>query len=185
MALLPIGYVGIWIFKYFWLGAFKLINCVYGCSWFMGTKLANIVSYASNIIYPESVCRLSSSFCSFGSGPSCCVGNVSSCCAISTNVDIASISGTETVAGVILAIFLFLLVLAVISYGLSILSVGETIMFVIFKKKSDDDNLLERKDEDELEEEEEFETDETPDEEDSEDSDSEETETDEEKPDED
>ena len=185
MALLPIGYIGIWIFKYFWLGAFKLINCVYGCSWFMGTKLANIVAYASNIICPESVCRLSSSFCSFGSGPSCCVGNVSSYCAISTNVDLASISGTETIAGVILTIFLFLLVLAVISYGLSILSVGETIMFVIFKKKSDDDNLLERKDEDELEEEEEFETDETPDEEDSEDSDSEETETDEEKPDED
>ena len=185
MALLPIGYVGIWIFKYFWLGAFKLINCVYGCSWFMGTKLANIVAYASNIICPESVCRLSSSFCSFGSGLSCCVGNVSSCCAISTNVDLASISGTETIAGVILAIFLFLLVLAVISYGLSILSVGETIMFVIFKKKSDDDNLLERKDEDELEEEEEFETDETPDREDSKDSDSEETETDEEKPDED
>tara|TARA_Y100000758_G_scaffold12209_1_gene9103 strand:- start:96 stop:551 length:456 start_codon:yes stop_codon:yes gene_type:complete len=151
----------------------------------MGTKLANIVSYASNIICPESICRLSSSFCSFGSGLSCCIGNVSSCCSISTNVDLASISGTETVAGVILAIFLFLLVLAVISYGLSILSVGETIMFVIFKKKSDDDNLLERKDEDELEEEEEFEADETSDEEDSEDSDSEETETDEEKPDED
>ena len=32
-------------------------------------------------------------------------------------------------------------------------SVGETIMFVIFKKNSDDDNLLDRKDEDELEEE--------------------------------
>ena len=38
------------------------------------------------------------------------------------------------------------------SYGLSIISVGETLMFIIFKKKSDDDDLLQRKDEDELEE---------------------------------
>ena len=48
---------------------------------------------------------------------------------------------------------LFLILLSVLSYGLSVLSVGETIMFVIFKKNSDDDNLLDRKDEDELEEE--------------------------------
>jgi hypothetical protein len=40
------------------------------------------------------------------------------------------------------------------SYFLSILSVGETIMFTIFRKKSDDDNILERKDEEELEDEE-------------------------------
>jgi len=65
------------------------------------------------------------------------------------------LSGTERVSAVILAIFLFVLLFTVFSYALSTLSVGETLMFVIFKKKSDDDNLLERKDEDELEEEEE------------------------------
>ena len=42
--------------------------------------------------------------------------------------------------------------LSFLSYGLSIISVGETLMFIIFKKKSDDDDLLQRKDEDELEE---------------------------------
>tara|TARA_B100001029_G_C14673798_1_gene240942 strand:+ start:114 stop:353 length:240 start_codon:yes stop_codon:yes gene_type:complete len=41
---------------------------------------------------------------------------------------------------------------SIISYGLSILSVGETLMFIIFKKKSDDDEILSRKDEDEIEE---------------------------------
>ena len=52
-----------------------------------------------------------------------------------------------------LSIVLFLILLSALSYRLSVLSVGETIMFVIFKKNSDDDNLLDRKDEDELEEE--------------------------------
>ena len=63
------------------------------------------------------------------------------------------LSGTETFSGLILSFVLFLILLSVLSYGLSVLSVGETIMFVIFKKNSDDDNLLDRKDEDELEEE--------------------------------
>jgi hypothetical protein len=60
------------------------------------------------------------------------------------------LSGSETVAGVLLAISIFLVGLSILSYGLSIISVGETLMFIIFKKKSDD--LLQRKDEDELEE---------------------------------
>ena len=63
------------------------------------------------------------------------------------------LSGAETFSGLILSFVLFLILLSVLSYGLSVLSVGETIMFVIFKKNSDDDNLLDRKDEDELEEE--------------------------------
>jgi hypothetical protein len=75
-------------------------------------------------------------------------------CLYAPNVDLAALSGTETAAGVILAVFLFLLILSAIAYVLSICSVGETLMFIIFKKKSDDDNILERKDEDDLEEEE-------------------------------
>ena len=57
------------------------------------------------------------------------------------------------ISSVILSCFLFIIVLAVASYGLSILSVSETLMYIIFKKKSDDDNLLDHKDEDELEDE--------------------------------
>ena len=47
-----------------------------------------------------------------------------------------------------------ILTLTFFSYFLSILSVGETIMLTIFRNKSDDDNILERKDEEELEAEE-------------------------------
>ena len=68
----------------------------------------------------------------------------------SSGVDL---SGTELVAAFILSAFLFLLMVSAVSYTMAVLSVGETLMFIIFKQRSDDDNLLERKDEDELEEE--------------------------------
>ena len=68
-------------------------------------------------------------------------------------VSSGSLSGTESIATFIVGVFLFLITLSFFSYFLSILSVGETIMFTIFRKKSDDDNILDRKDEEELEDE--------------------------------
>lgn len=169
LVLLPIGILAIKVFSWFWMGGFHLINWFFGCEWFMGSKLANIVAYASNMVFPDSLCRLASSICCAGHDTAFCIGNASVCCAdhlsscignlfsscnTIANVDLAALSGTETAAGVILAVFLFLLIFSAGAYLLSIFSVGETLMFVIFKMKSDDDNLLERKDEDELEEEE-------------------------------
>ncbi len=151
LVLIPIGVLASCIFIKFWVAGFKLINCFFGCDWFMGTKLANIVAYAANIVYPASLCNAVTACCA-GFGSSCCIGL--SGCLYAPNVDLAALSGTETAAGVILAVFLFLLILSAIAYVLSICSVGETLMFIIFKKKSDDDNILERKDEDDLEEEE-------------------------------
>ena len=153
LILLPIVCLGVHILKFFWTGGFKLINCVFGCSWFMGAKLSNIVGWSVNILSP-SFCTSPLSLCKF----SCCTQNASSICSFSIPGG-AALSTTEIGAGIILTFFLFLIILSVISYGLSILSVGQTIMFVIFKKKTDDDNLLERKDEDELEENDEFDDD--------------------------
>jgi len=147
--LIPIGALGGFIFVKFWIAGYHLLNSFFGCDWFMGTKLANIVAYASNIVCPSSICN-SLTAC-FSSCTSACCANLSGCVLTPTNADLASISGTETVAGVLLAVFLFLLILTAIGYVLSICSVGETLMFIIFKKKSDDDNILERKDEDDLE----------------------------------
>ena len=42
----------------------------------------------------------------------------------------------------LLSIPLILLTLSVLSYGISIISVGETIIFVIFKKIMDNENIL-------------------------------------------
>jgi len=154
--LLPLAGLAGWILTKVWMAGYSLINCVFGCDWFMGSKLANIVAYASNIICPPSLlCGAGSGGCGGCGG---CAGGAclsgSGGCAYGPEADLASLTGTETAAGVILTVFLFLLLLSAIGYVLSVLSVGETLMFVIFKKKSDDDNVLEQKDEDEMKEEE-------------------------------
>ena len=53
-----------------------------------------------------------------------------------------NISGSESVASIIIIFFLFIISISFLSYFLSILSVGETIMFIIFRKHSDDNILL-------------------------------------------
>lgn len=144
------------IFSFFWYAAYGLVKYVFGCEWLMGGKLTGILDYAVSLVCPGSACGATSCGSYYGG---CFLDGLSACyneclsfltCSVPAS---GTLSGTESVAGVILAISLFLLGLALLSYGLSIISVAETIMFVIFKKKSDDDDLLSRKDEDELEEE--------------------------------
>ena len=52
------------------------------------------------------------------------------------------ISSIETFSAVILSVSLIFLYLSFFSYGFSILSVGQTIIFIIFKKLMEDENLL-------------------------------------------
>ena len=52
------------------------------------------------------------------------------------------ISSIETFSGIILSVFLIFLYLSFFSFGFSILSVGQTIIFIIFKKLMEDENLL-------------------------------------------
>jgi len=153
IVLIPLVMIGVHIFSWFWSAGYGLINYVFGCEWFMGAKLSGMVNYATSLVYPSWLCNSGS--CFFSCIPDCitsCLPQIT--CSVPTAS--GSLSGTETFAGIILAIFLFLIGLSILSYGLSIISVGETLMFIIFKKKSDDDDLLQRKDEDELEEDDDF-----------------------------
>ena len=52
------------------------------------------------------------------------------------------ISSIETVSGIIVSIILNFIYISFISYGFSILAVGETIIFVIFKKLMEGENLI-------------------------------------------
>lgn len=54
---------------------------------------------------------------------------------------------TELVCGVITGICLFLIVFVVLSYPAAVGSVGQTLIYIILRKKKDDENLLERKEE--------------------------------------
>jgi len=141
--LLPILVVGVTIFKWFWFAGYKLINVIFGVNWLMGTKLHNIVGWATDLVNPQF------SFCKF-INCSTSVDNTFIQQIFLTFKDGTVLSSTEYIAGTIIALILFILLMSIISYGLSILSVGETIMFTIFKKKSNDENLLDRTDEDDV-----------------------------------
>ena len=58
------------------------------------------------------------------------------------SLDGGYISSVETIAGLILSVSFIFLYLSVLSYGFSIVSVGQTIIFIIFKKLNDDENLV-------------------------------------------
>ena len=153
LVLIPLIEISVILFSWFWVAGYGLINYVFGCNWFMGAKLSGMVNYATSLVYPDWLCSFIAG-CS-GCLTACLTACFSGCLSFfNCSIPAASgtLSGSETVASVMLAISIFLVGLSVLSYGLSIISVGETLMFIIFKKKSDDDDLLQRKDEDELEE---------------------------------
>lgn len=147
LILLPILMIGITIFKWFWFAGYNLINLIFGTEWLMGAKLHNIVGLATDLVNPHfgfyNFIKCSSTF-----------QNIASQLTLLSLKDGVLLSSTEYIAGTIVAIVLFIFLLLIVSYGLSILSVGETIIFTIFKMKSNDENLLVRRDEDDISEEE-------------------------------
>ena len=153
LVLIPLLVISVYLFGWIWSAGYGLINYIFGCNWFMGAKLSGMVNYATLLVYPDWLCSFIAGCC--GCLTACLTACFGGCLSFfNSSVPAASgpLSGSETVAGVLLAISIFIVGLSILSYGLSIISVGETLMFIIFKKKSDDDDLLERKDEDELEE---------------------------------
>lgn len=143
LLLLPIVAIGVTVFKWFWFAGYQLINMIFSADWLMGTKLENIIGWATDLIKPQfGFCKF---MCASTSG-----GETFTQQTLLSLQDGVVLSTTEYIAGTILAIILFILIISIVSYGLSILSVGETIIFTILKKKSDDENLLLRSDEDDI-----------------------------------
>jgi hypothetical protein len=145
LLLLPIVVIGVTVFKWFWFAGYKLINIIFGADWLMGTKLHNVVGWATDLVNPQ-ICFYNIAWSSD------LLGNSVNQQTLLSLQDGAALSNTEYIAGTIVAIILFILLMLIISYALSILSVGETIIFTIFKKKSNDENLLIRSDEDDISE---------------------------------
>lgn len=143
LLLLPIVAIGVTVFKWFWFAGYQLINMIFSADWLMGTKLENIIEWATDLIKPQfGFCKF---MCASTSG-----GESFTQQTLLSLQDGAALLTSEYIAGTIIAIVLFILLMSIVSYGLSILSVGETIIFTILKKKSDDENILDRSDEDDI-----------------------------------
>ena len=105
------------------LSGFKILNSIFGIDLFMAEKLNNIVGQAAYSVWPKDLFSsihgsyltgLYDFFVPFSSG---------------------DLSGTETVSSVIVGFFLFVIIIIWFSYCLSLFTVGETLIFNIFKKR--------------------------------------------------
>ena len=151
--LFPLLVIGMEIFSWFAINGVGFINYIFGCEWFMDATLANMTSYASSLVCPQWMCETIACIRNEVAGWFGLYYNVPSIFSANCSILPIAMSSTETIASTLLSISYLLIGFSILSYGLSIISVGETIMFIIFKKKSDDDDLLQRKDEDEIEDE--------------------------------
>ena len=132
------------IFGYFMIAGYKFFNFVFGQNWLMGGKLTNIVEKASSYIWGANSTLSGIVAKIFRIEPSSVVGS-------------ASLAGTDVVVAILVTISLFLIGASVVAYALTNITVGQSLIYVILRKKKDSESLLERKDEDEIEEEEEME----------------------------
>ena len=140
LILIPLSYLATQIFTWSIYGSFKLINLVFGHEFLMGNKLTKIVGTAANYVWPKDI-----SIYLHGDNYSFFYDF------FIPNSQHYSLNGVECFAAIIIGLFLFIITLSIVSYYFSIISVGETLMFAIYKQKSDDYNILKRKDEEELE----------------------------------
>jgi len=160
LLLLPLIILFINILSWFYNVALNIINQIFG--YFMGLDYLNIMDYSSSIVNNDWISNNYSSLKItlekdiFGSLTTAAdliefilsmlvkfFGLfLSALPNFSVNGNSVSLSSIETISGAILSIPLILLTLSIISYGLAILSVGETIIFIIFKKIMENENIL-------------------------------------------
>jgi hypothetical protein len=134
--------LGIFVFGYFCYRAVELINLSVGV--FMKGKLADIFDngYSYVTIPPYILDYFSNVFAGVHFGfllPMAGSG--------------IRLNWSGQIASFLIAISLILIIFMVLSYGLSIISTGQTLIYIVLRKKKDDENLLERKTETEEEEE--------------------------------
>ena len=130
--------IGTVVFYFFMTEGYNLVNSVFGKDWLMGDKLARMIGWVVGD--------------TFMAGPASLMHWQA------PDFFLYEPEGTmEYIGGAFIAISLFVIFWAILSYALCIEVAGQTIALVILKKRSDDDNLLERKDEEEFEAEEEAE----------------------------
>ena len=153
--LIPIIVFSMKIFSWFYESSFNLINIIF--EEVIGKSYSNIMSYASSLINIDFVINnnifqiltsnienislelLDFLFLFFDQLLNIFLTILPS---LIYNSNGGYISSIEIFSGIILSVSLIFLYLSFFSFGFSILSVGQTIIFIIFKKLMEDENLL-------------------------------------------
>ena len=116
------------------------MNLVFGHELLMGSKLNKIVGTAANYVWPKDI-----GIYIHGDNYSLLYNFF-----VPTSQSY-SLNGIECLAAIVVGLFLVIITFSIISYYFAIFSVGETLMLSIYKQKTDNYNILDRKDEENLE----------------------------------
>ncbi len=133
--------IAVFIYGHIMLISYNCMNWVLGCKYLMGDKIFTLTQSSSKYIFgvKSSITYYISEFFNIYTNSSVGIDNQ------------VNLSGTEIVTSVLLGAALFIISGTVIAYLFSNFSVGNTIIYIVLKKKKDEQNLLDRIDEDEEE----------------------------------
>ncbi len=156
LLLLPLIVISLNIFSWFYETGFAMINFIF--AELIGSTFSNVLSYATSILNIDFILDNISVLQNFTFqlktisldiiGFFIFLFNETTNLLVSTlpdltyNSDGGYITSIETVSGLIISIILIFIYISFISYGFSILAVGETIIFIIFKKLIENEDLI-------------------------------------------
>ena len=146
------------VLSWFFTSSFKLINIIF--SYFGSEKLQNIFEYSTNIVDLSWINNFSSIIININESifnNTNIISDISNFMQIilsklffltvnslpkfQINYANESFTTLEVISGILLSIPIILIILSTLSYGFAILSVGQTISFIIFEKLNKDEVL--------------------------------------------
>lgn len=138
------------VFSWFCVNSIGLISIIFGHDFFMGNKFTLINSNALSVVLSNNFLELLTHYKNFIFHNLFLESGIPVILKTSMNTSyIENLSILGVVSSILLSAVYFIIGLLIVSYGISILSVGQSLMFITFKKLSDDDDVILRSDEDE------------------------------------
>lgn len=142
-------FIGIEIYSWVCLNSIGLISYIFGQNVFMGDQFSVIHNHSLSVVFPNIIVDTFVHYKTLILEKINLNSGIPLLFSPSTNLaGLNDLSLIETISSILLSIVYFTIALSVFSYGLATLAVGQSLMFVTFKKLSDDDDLIFRADED-------------------------------------
>ncbi|MFL3005323.1 MAG: hypothetical protein ACJZ1R_04075 [Candidatus Neomarinimicrobiota bacterium] len=142
-------FIGIEIYSWVCLNSIGLISYIFGHNVFMGDQFSVIHNHSLSVVFPNIIVDTFVHYKTLILEKINLNSGIPLLFSPSTNLaGLNDLSVIETISSILLSIAYFTIALSVFSYGLAMLAVGQSLMFVTFKKLSDDDDLIFRADED-------------------------------------
>mgnify|MGYP003967896115 FL=1 len=135
--------IGVEVFSWFCISSCSLIYFISKNSFISGENLNSIINLSfelvlpkniiDNIFYIRSIINIDNNYLSI-------ILNIFE----KQKLTFGQTSSLDLISSMLLSSFLFIILLSIFSYALSIFCAGQTISFLIFKKLTDDDDILKR-----------------------------------------